>query len=35
MLPYCGYCVRLCLVLEEAGVAYELVQIDASNKRAW
>ena len=35
IVPYCTYCVRLCLALAEARVPFELVMIDRNCKQSW
>jgi len=35
LAPFCPYCKRLGLLLGEAGVEYELLQIDLTKKPAW
>ena len=35
LLPYCPYCIRLSLLLEEAGHPHEAVRIDLNGKQAW
>jgi glutathione S-transferase len=35
LMPYCTYCIRLCLVLAEARVPFELVLVDGGAKPQW
>ena len=35
LVTYCSYCVRLALIFAEAGVPFELVEIDRNCKQAW
>ena len=35
LVTYCVYCVRLCLIFAEAGVPFELVEIDRNCKQSW
>lgn len=35
IVPYCTYCVRLCLILAEARVPFQLVMIDRNCKQSW
>ena len=35
IVPYCTYCIRLCLILAEARVPFQLVMIDRNCKQSW
>ena len=35
LMPFCSHCLRLCLILAEARVPFELVLIDQANKPRW